>query len=172
MEKTYLCRVCGKRFVAKEEEREITWHERSKGYYYHMTCWNEYIKQDFAVNNKDYKDLVFYLINNELHQEYNYYQISTQFDKMIKDGKTGKGIYFTCYWYFIVCKKEYKPEFGIGIIPYVYDQSVEYWTEQESRKRGIMNEIAKLAAIEKGAGRTIGAKRTNRKRKITEEPEL
>ena len=39
-DKVYTCRKCHKLFTAKEEEREITWHQRAQGYNYHMSCWN------------------------------------------------------------------------------------------------------------------------------------
>jgi hypothetical protein len=83
-----------------------------------------------------------------------------------------KGIYFTAYWYFVLEKKDYKPEYGLGIIPYVYDQSVNYWSERQRKEAGIMEEILKIKKIEAGEGRDIRSRNRKVKHKVTAEPTL
>lgn len=173
-EKIYTCRYCGKKFVAKDEEREITWHQRAKSYNYHMDCWKKHIKANIGEERSDdeYLDLIFEVITNDLHSTYNYFLICKQFEKMLKDNKTAKGIYFTCYWYFVIKNKEYKPEYGIGIIPYIYDDSVIFWQNEERKQKGIMEEILKIQEIEKAEGRRVGVRRSNRRTVKTAEPEI
>lgn len=172
-DKVYTCRKCHKQFTAKEEEREITWHARSRGYYYHMSCWNEYIQKDNDKNSDEWLDLIFDLITRELHGTYDYFKVKAQAEGFVnKGGFSMKGIYFTLYWFFIVHKGEYKPEYGIAIVPHVYEQSSAYWLEQESKRQGIMAEIEKIKRIEAAEGRTIRANNVRKKKKQSAEPTL
>jgi len=163
------CRICKKEINRDLEKEGVDWIMRSEGWYYHKSCWETYAKQSIPKTDEEWFDLLFYIITNDLHSSYNYFQIKSQCEKMKAEGKTMKGIYFTTYWYFVLQKKEYKPEYGLGIIPYVYDQSIEYWAEREKKEKGILAEITRLKRIEAGEGRNVAARRTNRK-KVTAEP--
>ena len=166
MSKIVTCRKCHQPITIVEEERGVTWHQRSHGWYYHLSCWNDFIDMTQNKNSAEWNDLIFDLIARELKSEYNYFQVNTQLNKFMESGLTAKGIYYTAYWYFIVKKKPYKPEYGLGIIPHVYNESTEYWVEQENKREGIMDEIARLQRIEAEAGRKVAAK-TSQKKKPT-----
>lgn len=172
-DKIYTCRKCHQTFIAKEEEKEVTWHQRSKGYNYHMSCWESYLKKDSDKNDDEWLDLIFDLITRELHSSYDFFKIKAQADGFVnKGGMSMKGIYFTLYWFFIVRKGEYKEEYGIAIVPHVYDQSASYWLEQENKRHGLMDEIEKIKRIEAAEGRVIRGTPRRRKRKQSEEPTI
>ena len=164
------CRKCHKQFVAKDEEKGITWHERSRGYNYHMECWQEFINKNNDRNDEAWFDLIVDLITRELHEDYDYFKIKAQADGYVsKGGYSMKGIYFTLYWFFLIHKGEYKKEFGIAIVPHVYEQSSAYWLEQENKRSGIMDEIEKIKRIEAAEGRKIQV-RKKKKKAPTAEP--
>jgi hypothetical protein len=107
-----------------------------------------------------------------LHGTYDYFKIKAQAEGFVnKGGYSMKGIYFTLYWFFIIKKGEYKPEYGIAIVPHIYEESSVYWLEQENKKQGIMAEIEKIKRIEATQQRVIKTP-TRKKRKITAEPTL
>ncbi len=163
------CRLCKQELTGQEG---IDYIMRSKGYYYHKTCWEKYNNMDVPKTDDEWFDLIFEIITKDCHSTYNFFQIKSQCAKMIAEGKTMKGIYFTAYWYFVLQKKEYKPEYGLGIIPYVYDQSTNYWLERQRKETGILEEISKIKKIEAGIGRSIGSHNKRSKHKITAEPVL
>ena len=58
--------------------------------------------------------------------------------------KCYKGIYFALKYFYEVKKNAWdKGHGGIGIVGYVYQDSVEYWTEQERKQRGFMEALEK-----------------------------
>jgi hypothetical protein len=63
--------------------------------------------------------------------------------KFLKENRfTNKGIYFTLkYFYEIKHNAWDKGNGGIGIVPYVYKEATEYWTDQEWKKRGFLKAI-------------------------------
>lgn len=163
------CRKCHKQFLAKEEEKGITWVERSRGYNYHKECWDNYTDKTQAHEEEEWLDLIFDLIKRELHQDYDYFKIKAQAEAFVTKGDYSmKGIYYTLYWFFIVNKSEYKKEFGIGIIPHIYERSLLYWQEQEDKKAGIMEEILKIQRIEASKARTIKTMQRKTKQRSAE----
>lgn len=170
--KIYTCRFCKQPIIAEEDEEGKTWITRSKNYYYHIDCWEKYINdRQSERRDEDWFDLVVDLITRELKKEYEYFKIKAQFDKFIKEKMTGKGIYYTFYYIFLVLKKEYKEEFGIGLIPFMYDQSIKYWAEEEKKKKGIMDQIRKIQEA-RMAITVIKKSRANGKKKSVEVPDF
>jgi hypothetical protein len=153
------------------EEEGITWVSRSKGWSYHIDCWNEHIDSNKEKSAADWFDLIFDLITRELHSSYDYHKIKAQADNFCNKGNlTMKGIYFTCYYFFIVKKQAYEPKYGIGIVPHIYEDASAYWLEQERKKNGIMKEIERIKTIEAGEARKINVKNRTIKKKVIAEP--
>lgn len=172
-EKVYTCRACHQPFTGKDEEMGITWYYRSRGYAYHMDCWKKLTSIHNDKNADEWFDLIFDLITRELHEDYDYFKIKTQAQSFIsKYNYTMKGIYFTLHWFFLVEKKEYKKEYGIGIIPHIYHKATQYWLEQERKQEGIMAEIEKLKKIEAAEAKVINVKTTREKKKRSAAPVL
>lgn len=167
MEKFYTCRICHKKFIAKEEEKEVTWHERARGYYYHMECWNKYIDIKNEKNDAQWYDLIFDIITRQCHGTYDFQQIKAQVNKFIaKDGCSMKGIYFTLYWYLVINKHKWESKYGIGIVPCIYKDAILYWAEQEKKKKGIMEEIERNNKIEASKARIVNGRRGRKVQKV------
>lgn len=162
------CRKCHGKIELNEELRGVTWIERSRNFFYHKKCWEEFTDKDRIKSEDEWKDLLFDLITRELGSSYQYHMINAQLKKLKEAGRTMKGVYFCAYWYFVVKKREYKPEFGIGIIDHIYEEATEYWVAAEKKKSGILAEIEKIQAIEASHGRTIKVRRDRRKQTFTE----
>lgn len=140
--KIYKCRYCNKEIEADPEKYGVTWIMRSRNYYYHKECFDKFI--DKTENKDDYKwfDLIFFLFKNELHSTYNFFQIKAQAEKMVSEkGYTMKGIYYTLYYQYVIKKQPYDPKYGIGIVPYIYEDSIFYWNEQIKKQLDILEQI-------------------------------
>ena len=172
-DKVYTCRACHKTFVGKDEELGITWYYRSKGYTYHMDCWKSLTEIHADKTADEWLDLIFDLITRELHGSYDYFKIKAQAQSFVnKHGFTMKGIYFTLHWFFLIDKREYKQEYGIGIVPHIYERATQYWCEQERKQAGIMAEIERLKTLEAAEAKVIAVKTTRKKKKLTAAPDI
>lgn len=172
MSQIFTCRWCHKKFFAKEEEEGITWYKRAKNYYYHKECFDEFINLNNDKNSEVWFDLIFDIFTRQLHSTYDFFKIKSQAERFVKENiATMKGIYYSLYYYYIVKNKEYKPEYGIGIIPYIYNESIEYWSNQEKINKDIMKQIIQIQELEK-TGTKISLKTRKKKEKITKEPIL
>lgn len=164
------CRKCREKFVRKDEEENITWVRRSKGWYYHKTCWEKYkdtlsSKENMKRDEEEWLDLIFYLISNDLKSGYNYHQILGQAQKFKKDiGLSYKDIYYCLHWFFFTKKAKYDEKYGIGIIPYIYKEAIDYWLNARERQQNILEEIEKLKRAEMAEGREIKVKEERKKR--------
>lgn len=163
MARTLTCRYCKQKFIANPEEENVTWMMRSQGWYYHTECWESFINKEKERNSDEWYDLLIEFITHDLKKPYNYYMTRKQYDNFLAEGKTGKGIYFTAYYTWFIKKAQYDEKYGIGLIRVTYDESIEYWTEQEKIKAGIMAELEKIQRERAAKGRSI--KRTERKKK-------
>lgn len=148
-------------------EKEINKDEnylRAGKFSFHTLC-----LEDFKNINKDkslgqWKALLYYYIKHELIQDYNYFMIEKQFNKLLAEGYTAKGIYCSFYYFHSILKKPYSKEYGIGIIPSIYNDTKRYY-EKEYFRNKTLSEPKKVA----GTKLHIAAKKKN-KRKITQEP--
>lgn len=165
------CRKCHKQFEAKEEDKDIKWIERSKNYYYHIDCWNEFIDIYRDKNSAEWLDLIYDLFSRELHEEYDYFKIQAQAKKFVENNvATMKGIYYSLYWFYVIKKNKYSKDYGIGIIPYIYNDSTKYWIEQEEKRNGIMQEILRIEQIEKSSNKQKVKIKNKKTQTITKEP--
>lgn len=141
-----LCRTCGKYFDTEAIPKE-DWIMPSKGWYYHTQCYNDWKKaQD--PSDDDWVLYIYDFLARDLKVSYNYHMCEAQRKKFIKENKyTNKGIYFSLkYFYEIKHNSWDKGNGGIGIIPYVYKDATEYWTDIEWKKRGFMKAIEEQLA--------------------------
>lgn len=141
MPRELTCRKCKKVFIALPEEENITWKMRSTNHYYHMPCWEEFLNVRKDKNDDEWRDLTYYIITNLLKENYNFHQIEAQFKKFEGEGMTAKGIYYALYWHFVIKGSQWKGHFGIGLVPYIYEESKAYWYDQEEKRQGIMQQI-------------------------------
>ena len=70
-------------------------------------------------------------------------------EKMLKENNfTNKGIYFALrYFYEIKHGDKEKSHGGIGIVPYIYGESAQYWIDREKKNKGTIENIIKQMKI-------------------------
>lgn len=137
------CRICKEKFDAVESLRDIDWIMPSKNWYYHARCYKEW-KDKNHTNDADWKDRIYDFIARDLKVSYDYHLCEAQLDKYIKKDKiaTYKGIYFTLKYFYEIKHGDWrKGHGGLGIIPFIYQEAVQYWIEKENRERGTIDAI-------------------------------
>ena len=68
------------------------------------------------------------------------------------------------YFYEITKGNVDKSNAGIGIIPYIYDESRAYWYDRESRQKGIVADIERHIRMAEKRKQTVFRKTNERKR--------
>jgi len=139
------CRLCKKRFDTETEETVLI----GKKSYYHKECYDMWINQKNkpgATLDTDFwkEALIDYLYRDVGMPRMNFMKIDNQWKNFIKkdNNMTPKGIYFAIRYFYEVKKGNIeKAQGGIGIVPSIYKESAQYWTELESRKAGTLEAI-------------------------------
>ena len=164
------CRTCKLKFDAKVEEENIEWVRPSKNFYYHKKCYEEWKASD-NKSDDDWVLMIYDFIARDLKGAYNWQMIEAQRTKFVAQRMTNKGIYYSLYWYFITKNSKWREEYGIGIVPSIYKEATSYWTDRESKKAGIVEQIEKLAREKMEADPIKIAPTTSRKKKQIKAPE-
>lgn len=166
------CRVCKEAFDAKEEDRDIEWVMPSRNWYYHKTCYTSWKECKDNKNEDDWILLIYDFIARDVKGEYSYMQCEAQRKKFVTARMTNKGIYYSLYWFYIVKKNRWNPDYGLGIIPHIYKDATNYWIRKESAKTGIVAQIERLAREKKETTPIeIKKKVRNRKKKVIKMPD-
>lgn len=143
--KIYECRICGKRDIDPSTQIEgVDYVNKSNKIIYlvHKSCYdrNEKIKNDptaIAENNEWFALLKDYLAK-DLKVQINYPKLDSQWKSFLKKGLTAKGIYFAIKYFYDIKKNPIDDTNGIGIVPYIYEESKKYWYDLEARRPGII----------------------------------
>lgn len=140
------CRICKEKFDAQDEEKGISWVMPSKNFYYHKGCYDNWKAQsDVNVKRSDeaYIEYIYDYLARDLKVEYDYYMCEAQRKNYVeKKNYTNKGIFFTLKYFYEIKKGEWeKSHGGLGIIPYVYQESLQYWATMTKKQANIMEEI-------------------------------
>lgn len=136
------CRVCGQFFDADAEEYIMP----SKNFYYHIKCYNDWRNIDFSEDD-EWIDRIYDFIAHDLKKSYDYHKCETQRKKFLKDNKfTNKGMYFALKYFYEIKNNDWEKGYkGIGIIPYIYNESTNFWINQEIENNGIIKRIEENA---------------------------
>lgn len=138
------CRLCKEKFDAKPEDKNITWIMPSKNFYYHLKCYQEFKgKASVSAEDADWVELIYDYLARDLHVSYNFHMCETQRKSFIKKNNfTNKGIFFALKYFYEVKHGDWgRSGGGIGIIPFIYEESCNYWVTKESKERGIIERI-------------------------------
>ena len=140
-----MCRLCHQRFDMESEEGIKV----GKQSYYHKKCYDEWknglndAKGNMATDFW-YEALVDYLYRDVKMGNMDFTKIQSQWNNFIKPGRgfTPKGIYFAIRFFYEVKHGDAEKSLGgIGIVPSIYSQSAQYWTERENQKAGTLEAI-------------------------------
>ena len=141
-----MCRVCKQQFDTNSGKEGVDWIKPNKTHYYHLGCYNNWKNNTKDINGQADDELWFDSLVEFLYHDMkiniNFAKIRNQWTSFIKKGETAKGIYFAARYYFDYMKGDVgKSNGGIGIIPYVYEESCIYWANRELREHGLLNKI-------------------------------
>ena len=131
------CRVC-KAEIDKEKD---DWIRPVRNYYYHKKCYQNWKKATFE-NDEEYVDLIYDFIARDLKVSYDWWICEAQRKKFLKEKMTNKGILFALKYFYEIKHGDWeKGHGGIGIVPFVYNDSCAYWAARERRSAGTIAEI-------------------------------
>lgn len=150
-------------YCKKEIEQEEKCLKVGK-FYFHTICLDDFKNINKEKTTEQWKSLLYYYIKYELIRDYNYFMIEKQFDNFLKEGYTAKGIYCSFYYFHSILKRKYCEEYGIGIVPSIYEDTKKYYQRQYYRNQTLV----KPKKIE-GAKLHIKSK-IKSKRQVSSEP--
>jgi hypothetical protein len=136
-----ICRVCKQEI----DKRKDNWIMPSRNYYYHKLCYADLKDVKKEKTQEEYRHLIYDYLSRVLKVPYEYFKIEAQINQFIKSGMTIKGIFFAVKYYYDRNGKDswQKGYGGIGIVPYIYEESKNYWTQREIEREGALNEIVR-----------------------------
>ena len=142
------CPYCGQSF-----QRENTEFVQLGRRYAHKEC------ADIVKQIHDY-------MQHKLGEGYSKTKVESQIKNFVsKEGMSIDAIYKTLiYWYDIKKSSTDQANGGIGIVPYVYKDATEYWTNIEWKKHGFMQAVEEQI-FERANREVIKIKRPTTKKK-------
>lgn len=166
-----MCRVCRQRFNKDELIEGVDWIRPTPKQYYHLKCYNDWKnnRNNLSANGKDenfwYEAMVDYLYQ-EKKIPLNFPQVKRQWQNYLKPPNkfTAKGIYFAMrYFYDVKNGNKEQSEGRIGIVPYIYNESAEYWAKLEYKRKGVLEDIT--SQIQERGQRPIEIRKETKKEK-------
>lgn len=151
MTTTPTCPVCKEKFKAKETPY-VKGPEKACRYY-HVDCYKEkFPNTEFEIiypeekKEKEADNMFQYLKKQKI--KYNYFLCMKQRKNYIENfGYTDEGILTALKYFFEVKNGEAKSEYGIGIVPYVYEEAQAYYKELNKAKKRIAESLKKQDQI-------------------------
>jgi len=145
------CRCC-KGEIDKADT--ISWVMPSQGWYYHTKCYDDWIrkKEDIhaVAEDDEWKGYLWDYLSRDLKlPKLNYQKCDQQWHSFLSNKKkmTAKGLYYACrYFYEVIKGNPAEAQGGIGILPYVYDDSCMYWTNREKINKEVCQQIEEQCA--------------------------
>lgn len=140
------CRICKKEINRSIEVENVDWIMPSRNYFYHVRCYGDWKrkKDDVHANLDDdrWLDALWDYLQKDLKMSVDYKKMKSQWGNFLKKGHTAKGIYFAIKYFYEIKKGDIKKsENGIGIVPYIYSDSCQYWHDREEKDAGICQRI-------------------------------
>ena len=145
------CRACGKYFDRDVLIEGIDWVLPSANQYYHKQCFEDWAdKRDqltTKMSNEEWFEALKYYLRYDVRLPIDYRKLNSQWNNFLKQKKTAKGIYLTVkYFYEYADGDKEKSLGGIGIVPYIYQDSCRFWEEKFIHDAAIIEKIERQAA--------------------------
>ena len=118
-----------------------------------------------TASETEWKDSTYYFLKNHLKIAVNYPLFDKQWQSNLKKKRTPKGIYFALVYFYDIKKNSVERSNGaIGIVDYIYDDSREYWKQQNQRDSDIIKRIEEQAKKQAEAQKQIVRQTTSKKK--------
>lgn len=131
------CVYCGKALDRNTEE----WEQAPGNRYAHKSCYDK--KQEEIQEQKierEYKAKIHEKVQEVCGIQYVKSRVDKQLKEFIDKGMTAEKLYQTLeYWYDVKKSDPEAAHGGIGILPYVYEESERYWARQAAIKENNSN---------------------------------
>lgn len=146
----YKCYECKVRDIDPNILKEGEDYIRRGTHIYHKSCYNLREKRKKNPNIKDmesddfWKDAAYDYLKKVVKIDVSTLFFKQWHDYLNQKGQpyTAKGIYFAILYFYDIKKgNKDKSNGGIGIIPYIYDESRVYWHERVLRQPEIIKQI-------------------------------
>jgi hypothetical protein len=146
-----VCRVCKKKI---DIDVATDWVMPSKNWYYHVKCYNDWLKRkgERSLNIERTEDEWFELLKDYIWRDIklpdiNWTKVTSQWKNFLRQQYTPKGMYFAIlYFYEVQHNNREASKGGIGIIPNIYYESAQYWSNLEQKRAGVLEDIVKQMA--------------------------
>lgn len=154
------CRTCKCVIDRSVMIKDVDWFERAKGYNYCKTCWENFTRRrKQAKNGEAYQDnefdddidfwfeASFDYLNRDMRLAPDYIKFKKQYESFIKEGMRPKGIYYALRYYYEQKSKlpysqeKEKANGGCGIVPYIYNEAVGWWSNKMKQDASICERI-------------------------------
>lgn len=141
------CRICKEKFDRTVLKKDIDWVMPSTNFYYHKSCYDNWKRNEGNINlqidDNEWISYIYDFLGKIIKVTYDYRKCENQRQNFIKKYHyTNKGIFFALKYYYEINKQDWsKAKNGIGIIPYIYQDSAKYWREQINKKADILETI-------------------------------
>lgn len=136
--KIYQCRSCKQPINTAILEFGTDYVMPKKGVYYHTACYEKKTKINLSTDketNDVWLDALYRYLRYDLILDLNYMKIKAQWNSFLNNKMTAKGIYYAVrYMYDIKKLDPKKAEGGIGLVPSIYEESSQYWTDLYNRQ--------------------------------------
>lgn len=134
----YQCRICRQPINTEVLEFGIDYVVPSKGAYYHTACYEKKKKITLSTDKETddvWFDALYRYMRYDLVQAVNFMKLRGQWKSFLNNKMTAKGIYYAVrYMYDIKKLNPQKAEGGIGLVPSIYEESSNYWTEMYNKQ--------------------------------------
>ena len=135
------CRVCGGDIDRNIDLEGKEWIMASRNYFYHRKCYEDW-KHAVPATDEEYHDYIYDFISRDLKVPYDYHMCEAQRKKFLKEKMTNKGIFFALKYFYDIKHNDWdKGHGGIGIVPFIYTESCNYWVKREQQSAGTVAEI-------------------------------
>ena len=162
------CCICNERDIDRNVLVEDKDYIRKGTKYYHIKCYEDW-KSSKPTTDEEYKGFIYDFLSRDLKVPYDYYMIEAQIKKFTKEHQyTIKGIFFALKYFYEIKGGDWDKGYGgIGIVPFIYNESRAYWILRERESNGIVAQIEQqMKEAEKREVKTV-IRQNKKKKKYT-----
>lgn len=149
-----ICLKCHEQIDINKEEYRLIGKR-----YLHLKCFNELQSTDDR-----YIDMMYQFLKNEAGIDYNYIQCEKQRNSYNKKGLSNETIYKTLVYIYKIKKiNPSRAEGRIGLVPFMYEEALQYFNNLEKQKKIVDKAYEKQKKVETKKMNIVDVKEAKRK---------